>query len=191
MSVASGLVIRYRCTRVLARQRVRYKRNCKVLVVKSRCESCQSTCGQGDYLTTLLYLKVSSDGHATALASTSPSHALAKSWTGLWGHNCAASPHNEHWLPMAAKARPTGMLCLNASSTQLNAKLVCPFPFPSRSLCRLATIPALAISTRQELTAHLRVPLQHRVFPKVSCTFNWSKDASRGGAVARRARRRN
>ena len=86
MSVASGLVIRYCCTRILARQRVRYKKNCKVLVVQNRCESCQCTSGPGQSLTTPLYLKVSSRGHATLLGTTSTfsaSHALAKSWTWL------------------------------------------------------------------------------------------------------------
>ena len=66
MSVASGLVIRYSCTTILAQQRVRYKKNCKVLVVQNRCESCQCTCGPGESLTTPLNLKVSSAGHANA-----------------------------------------------------------------------------------------------------------------------------
>ena len=50
MIVARGLFIRDCCTGILARQNVRYKKNCKVLVVQNRCESCQCTCGPADCL---------------------------------------------------------------------------------------------------------------------------------------------
>ena len=86
---------------------------------------------------------------------------------------------------MAAKSRPTGMMCLDASSTKLNANLVFSCPFPSSILCRLATIPAVANRTRQELRAHLRVGLQPGVLPKVFCASSWSKSAKPVGAVAR------
>ena len=82
---------------------------------------------------------------------------------------------------MAAKSRPTGMLCLDASSIKLNANLVYPFPFPRSSLCRLAIIPAVANSTRQELRAQLRVASQPGVFPKVSCTLCYQKTTARVG----------
>ena len=75
---------------------------------------------------------------------------------------------------MAAKSKPTGMLCLDASSTKLKGNLVCCFPgaAPRSNLWRLATIPAVGNSTRHELRAHVRVALQPRVFPKVSYTFS-------------------
>ena len=94
---------------------------------------------------------------------------------------------------LAALGCETGMMCLDASSTKLKANLVCCFPAaaPSSSLYRLATIPSVANNTRHELRAHVRVDLQPGVFPKVLCTFSWSKDAGHGGAVARSARSRN
>ena len=71
--------------------------------------------------------------------------------------------------------------------------LVCGFhgEAPRSTLCQLATIPAVANSTQQELRAHVGVALQRGVLPKVSCTFSWSKDASPGGAVVCRAQSRN
>ena len=48
MIVATGLFIQYCCTTILARQRVPYKKNCKVLVVQNRCEACQCKCGPTD-----------------------------------------------------------------------------------------------------------------------------------------------
>ena len=85
MIVAKGLFIRDCWTRILARRRVRYKKNCKVLVVQNRCESCECTCGPADCMWTLLYCieNFRSDGHATIVAFTSPSQALAKSTTWL------------------------------------------------------------------------------------------------------------
>ena len=84
---------------------------------------------------------------------------------------------------MATRSKRTGMLCLDASSSKQKANLVCGFPSaaPRSSLCWLATIPSVAHNIRQELRAHVRVALQPGMFPKVSCTFRWSKDANAGG----------
>ena len=142
---------------------------------------------------TLLYENVRSVDHAKTVAFPSPSQALAKSWTWMSGRKCPGSPHNRHWLLMAAKSKPTEMLCLDASSTKLKASLVCGLPCaaPRSSFCRLATVPAVENTTQQEFRAHVRVSLQPGVFPKVSYTFSSSKDASPSGAVVRWAWSRN
>ena len=124
------------------------------------------------------YLKLRTSGHATLHAYGIALQAAAKSWTWLQGRNRLGSPYNRRWLIMTAKSNPTGMLCLDASSTKVKANLIGGFPraAPRSSMRQFAPIPAVANTTRQLFEAHAKVGPQPGVSPRVGSTFFWSND---------------
>ena len=123
-------------------------------------------------ISTPRYLKKSGVGHAKSLGFTSTlDHLAADSWMLPYGHNCPGSPHNRYWLPVVAKSDPARMLCLDTSSTKVKANRVCGLPGAApRGICRSATIPIVANTTRQLLRAHPMLHLQPGVRPSVSYT---------------------